>query len=176
MMGTKGGILGVGNVLQQDDGIGVTVLKYLEANYIFPENVELIDGGTTGAGLDTSIVDKEWLIVIDALAVSGDPGEVKLLREEEFINKPSSIRMTPHQVGFLDLIQILRIDDSGPKDVDLIGIIPKDLDFLPTLSPEVKASMDKVVAVLLKWLKDKGIVPVKQTAPKPPDYWWLPIE
>jgi len=176
MMGKKGGILGVGNVLQQDDGIGIKVLKYLEANYIFPENVELIDGGTTGAGLDTSIYDKDWLIVLDALAISGDPGEVKLLREEAFINKPSSIRMTPHQVGFLDLIQILRIDDTGPKHVDLIGIIPKYLDFLPVLSPEVEASMDKVVAILFEWLKQKNIVPEKQNSPKSPDYWWLPVE
>lgn len=174
-MGTKGGILGVGNVLQQDDGIGVKVLKYLEANYIFPEDVELIDGGTTGAGLDTAIYGKEWMIVIDALNVSGNPGEVKFLSGEEFLSKPSAIRMTPHQVGFLDQIQLLALEGNGPKHVDLIGVIPKEISFLPTLSPEVEASMDQVIEMLFKWLKTKNVVPKRRETPQPPDYWWLPV-
>jgi hydrogenase maturation protease len=175
-MGTKGGILGVGNVLQQDDGIGVKVLKYLEANFIFPDDVELIDGGTTGAGLDTAIFGKEWMIVLDALDVSGDPGEVKLICGEDFLSKPSGIRMTPHQVGFLDQIQLLALEGNGPTHVDLIGVIPKEIDFLPMLSPEVEASMDKVVEMLFDWLKKKDIVPERRSSPQPPDYWWLPVE
>jgi len=169
----KGGILGVGNVLQQDDGIGVKVLKYLEANFIFPEDIELIDGGTTGAGLDVSIAGKEWVIVIDALNVSGNAGDVRLLKGEDFIDRPSGIRMTPHQIGFLDLIQLLRIEGEGPEQVDLIGIIPKSVEFGVIISDEVEKSMNTVIGMLLDWLKQKGIEPVRRTSPEPPDYWWL---
>lgn len=176
MISKIGGILGVGNVLQEDDGIGVTVVKYLEANYTFPEHVELIDGGTTGAGLDTSITGKEWIMVIDALTVSGEPGEVRFLTGDQFLDKPSAIRMTPHQIGFLDLIQLLRLNGNGPEHVDLIGVIPKGLEFIPKLSAEVEASIEKVVEMLFEWLKPKGVVPVKRTNPEKPDYWWLPIE
>lgn len=168
----NGAILGIGNILQQDDGIGITVLKYVEAHFEFPTEVELIDGGTTGTGLDTSINGKKWLIVIDALNTAGNPGEVKLLKEEAFINRPSAIRLSPHQVGFLDLIQLMRIEGTGPEHVDLIGIIPKTTDFGTRLSPEVADSMDQVLEELLQWLKTKNVTPKRLPAPKPPDYWW----
>ncbi len=169
----NGAILGVGNILQQDDGIGTTVLKYLEANFEFPAEVELVDGGTTGAGLDISINGKKWVIVIDALNIAGNPGEVKFLKEEEFINRPSAIRLSPHQVGFLDLIQLMRIEGTGPEHVELIGVIPKTTDFGTNLSTEVADSLDRVLEELFQWLKTKNVTPKPLPSPNPPDYWWV---
>jgi len=166
-------ILGVGNILHSDDGIGIKILKYLDSQYEFPEDVSLVDGGTVGAQLDTSIVNKDWVIIIDALDVKGDPGEVKLLSGDAFINRPSATKMSPHQVGFLDLVQMMRMEGTEPKQLDLIGVIPANTDNGIELTPEVENAMDDAIERLLEILKQKGIVPVKREPALKPDYWWM---
>ncbi len=172
-MTAKGGILGVGNVLQRDDGIGIKTIKYLDSQYFFPDHVTLIDGGTVGAGLDTLVVDKEWLIVLDALNVPGEPGEIRLLRGEDFDDRPPDLKMSPHQVGFLDLVQAMRLEGVGPTKLDLIGIIPKNLDFGTDICEVVDAAMKTAVEILLDWLKQRGVVPERRDPIPQPDYWWL---
>jgi hydrogenase maturation protease len=173
-MTARGAILGVGNILQRDDGIGIKTLKYLESRYQFPSVVELVDGGTTGAGLDRSIVDKEWLIVIDALDVPGTPGEVKYLAGEEFINRPATTKMSPHQVGFLDLLQVMKLEGTGPDELHFIGVIPESVSDGLEISSSVERSMGELIQRLLNLLKEKEIVPIKREPALKPDYWWLP--
>ncbi|MCP4751293.1 MAG: hydrogenase maturation protease [Proteobacteria bacterium] len=172
MMAT-GAIIGIGNLLQRDDGIGVKILKHIEARYLFPDSVELVDGGTCGATLNTSVANKEWLIVLDALNAAGNPGDVKVLPGEEFIDRPAAIKMSPHQVGFLDLVQLMRLEGTEPKRLDLIGIIPEDTDNGNTISPAVDQALDTAVQCLLDLLKKRDIVPVERDPAPKPDYWWL---
>lgn len=172
-MSGKGAILGIGNVLQRDDGIGIKILSYIDAHYRFPENVELVDGGTCGATLNTAIVDKTWLIIIDALNIPGNPGEIRILAGESFIHRPAQTKMSPHQVGFLDLIQLMRLEGTGPEDLELVGIIPGDLTNGADISPAVNATIEPVIEKVLELLKKKGIVPEKRVPPLEPDYWWM---
>ena len=169
---SKGAILGIGNVLQRDDGIGIKLLKYIESQYQFPEEVELIDGGTCGATLNTAIIDKEWLIILDALMVDGQPGEIRVLAGREFINRPPQIKMSPHQVGFLDLLQLLKIEGYEPKEIDLIGIIPEEVSSGNTISTKVDEAVDPAMEILLDLLGKKGINPIKRNPPLTADYWW----
>ncbi|MCG8335259.1 MAG: HyaD/HybD family hydrogenase maturation endopeptidase [Proteobacteria bacterium] len=173
MCNQTGIILGVGNILHSDDGIGIKILKYLDSQYEFPEGVDLIDGGTVGAQLDTSIVNRDWVIIVDALDVEGDPGEVKVLSGDTFINRPSSTKMSPHQVGFLDLIQLMKMEGTEPKGIDLIGIIPANTNDGFEMTPEVDDAMEKAIDALIEMLKQKGVTPVKRDPPLKPDYWWL---
>lgn len=167
-------ILGVGNILHSDDSIGIKLLKYLDSIYEFPEGVELVDGGTVGAQLDSSIVNKDWIVVLDALAVDGPPGEVRVLNGEEFINRPGMTKMSPHQVGFLDLIQLMTMEGTNPKRLDLIGIIPGRIEeFSQEMSAEVDNAKDKAIEKLLELLNEEDIVPIKRDPPLKPDYWWL---
>ncbi len=173
-MSDKGGvILGVGNILHSDDGIGIKILKVLESQFRFPEEVELVDGGTVGAQLDITIVSKDWIIIVDALDVKGPVGEVRVLSGDDFINRPGVIKMSPHQVGFLDLIQVMKMEGTEPKQIDLIGIIPANTNDGFDMTPEVDASIDTVVEKLLDLLNQKGIVPEKREPPLEPDYWWI---
>ncbi|MBU2511590.1 HyaD/HybD family hydrogenase maturation endopeptidase [bacterium] len=173
MSDSKGVILGVGNILHSDDGIGIKILKYLESQFQFPEEIELVDGGTVGAQLDRTIVNKDWIIIIDALDVKGPVGEVRVLCGEDFINRPGIIKMSPHQVGFLDLIQLMKMEGTEPKQIDLIGVIPANTNDGFEMAPEVDAAVNTVVEKLLVLLKQKGLVPEKRTPPLEPDYWWL---
>ncbi len=173
-MSIKGAIIGIGNVLQKDDGIGIKILNHIDAHFRFPESVELIDGGTCGATLNTAIVDKQWLIIIDALNVPGDPGEVRVLAGELFIHRPAQTKMSPHQVGFLDLIQLMRFEGTGPEELELIGIIPEDLTNGPDITAPVDATIGPVTQKVLELLNNRGIVPEKRDPPLKPDFWWLP--
>lgn len=172
-MNVRGAILGIGNVLQNDDGIGIKILAYLDAHYRFPDNVELIDGGTCGATLNTAIVDKQWLIIIDALNIPGEPGEIRILAGESFINRPPQTKMSPHQVGFLDLIQLMRLEGTGPEQLELVGVIPGDLDHGAEISAAVDATIEPVIKHVLELLAKRGIVPEKRNPPAKPNYWWL---
>lgn len=171
-MTPKGVILGVGNVLQRDDGVGVKVLKTLEAAYRFPENVELVDGGTVGMGLASLLVDLDWLIVVDAVDMEGTPGEIKLLSGEEFRLASATLKLSPHQVGFLDLIMALELESRAPKEIVLLGVIPEIIDDIPGLSPKVEAAVGDVVERILTLIQKHQITPRVITPPQAPDYWW----
>lgn len=165
--------MGIGNILQSDDGIGIKILKYLESQYEFPENVELVDGGTAGAALDRSIVNKDWVIIIDALGVQGEPGEVRVLAGEDFINRPATLKMSPHQVSFLDLIQMMKLEGTEPKKLDLVGVIPETTHDGIEITSTVNAAIAGAVESLLRLLKENQIKPQKRDPPLKPDYWWL---
>ncbi|MFH2132879.1 MAG: hydrogenase maturation protease, partial [bacterium] len=158
---------------EKDDGIGVKILSYIDACYRFPENVELIDGGTCGATLNTAIIDKNWLIIIDALNVPGEPGEIRVLAGESFIHRPAQTKMSPHQVGFLDLIQLMRFEGTGPEEIELIGIIPKDISHSIDMSTPVLQTIEPVTRQVMELLKKRGIVPERRVPPRTPNYWWM---
>lgn len=167
-----GAIVGVGNVLQRDDGIGVTILKYLEAAFRFPENVSLVDGGTVGAGLQSAILGKAWLLIIDALAVPGAPGEIHLIAGRDILRRSADMKMSPHQVGFFDLIQLMELRGVGAPEFSILGIVPENTGFGTELSPSVAAVMDKAVAAVLAWLAQRGVVPQPVAGEILPEYWW----
>lgn len=169
----KGAIVGVGNVLQKDDGIGVRILKYLEAAYVFPENVELVDGGTAGAGLQSSVIGKDWLLIIDALAVSGNSGDIRMISGQEVLARPADLKLSPHQVSFFDLIQLMELNGIGAEEFSILGIIPEDTGVGVDMSPAVEDSIEKAVARLMDWLSEKGIAPEPVAGEVKPDYWWM---
>lgn len=167
-----GAIIGVGNVLQRDDGIGVTILKYLEAAFRFPAHVALIDGGTTGAGLQSAILGQEWLLIIDALAVAGDPGEIRLIAGHDILARPADLKLSPHQVSFFDLLQLMELRGLDAPEFSILGIVPQNTDVGTEISPSVAPSIEKAAAAALEWLKIQGVLPEPVQGAIVPDYWW----
>lgn len=168
----KGAIVGIGNVLQKDDGIGVKILKYLEASYEFPGHVELVDGGTAGVALQSEILGKDWLLIIDALAVPGEPGDVRLIDGKDTLSRPADLKMSPHQVSFFDLIQLMELNDQGAEDFSIIGVVPKDTGVGIDITPAVNDAMDDAIDLLFTCLKAKGVTPKQVKGQVTPDYWW----
>ena len=76
-------ILGVGNILLRDEGVGVRVVEELKKGYTFPENVSLVDGGTQGLWLLATIQESDHLIVVDAVLGGGEPGSLYRLERED---------------------------------------------------------------------------------------------
>ncbi|MGD9947615.1 MAG: HyaD/HybD family hydrogenase maturation endopeptidase [Desulfobulbus sp.] len=148
-------VLGIGNLLIGDEGVGCLAATELARRYDLPENVECVDGGTAGFELLTMIDDKEHLILIDALRNDQQPGTVVMV-EGEHVPKAFLARTTPHQLGICDVLAAAQLCDTMPGSLTLYGIEPKQLDVGIGLSPEVEAGMEITIGAVVQQLRHFG--------------------
>jgi hydrogenase maturation protease len=147
-------ILGLGNLLYQDEGFGIHALQAMQAVMPFNEHVELVDGGVLGMNLLPLVEESSHLLVLDAIDAGLPPGTVIELSGEQ-IPLFAAAKLSEHQVGFQEVLGLARFRDSLPENLHLIGVQPQDLGTGIDLSQVVAASLPEVVtramAVLQKW-------------------------
>jgi hydrogenase maturation protease len=150
-------VLGLGNILNRDEGVGVHALKVLEQNLerSLSEQipVELIDGGTLGLNLLPLIEESSHLLVLDAVNAGQPPGSVIELRRNE-IPLYRGIKMSEHQITFQEILGLAKFREKFPPNLRLIGIQPGDINIGIELSKAVSASIQEVVARSLAILKE----------------------
>ena len=153
-------ILGVGNLLMGDEGVGVAAIRYLEARG-FAKLAELVDGGTSGFHLLGLFRHQQHLILIDA-ATDGQPlGTVSLIRPRYASDFPPTL--TAHDIGLKDLIESAALLGYWPA-VDLITVSIGDLGLMTMeLSPEVAAALPHIETLVQSCL-EKG-APATTAAP-----------
>ncbi|MCK5249856.1 MAG: hydrogenase maturation protease [Spirochaetaceae bacterium] len=145
-------ILGVGNPLRRDDGIGPAVIQLLEekrVSYEISDDIELIDGGTDGLGLIEYLKDYKKVIIIDAVEMNLPPGTVKLFTPEEAsisINKDS---LSTHGFGIAELIKLAKALDINTELI-IAGVQPEDMNYGEGLSESVNSSMNVVINTVLE--------------------------
>lgn len=140
-------ILGVGNLLLQDEGVGVQVIKALEGQPL-PEGVELLDGGTIGVDLLAYISEVKQIIVIDAVKGGGEPGAIYRLTPQilgQFKEKALSL----HQVGFLEVLDLSGQLGNRPEAI-IYGVEPQVIDWGMELTEPVQAAVPRVVELVLE--------------------------
>ena len=148
-------VLGVGSILMMDEGIGVRAIEELQNRYIFPDNVELLDGGTSGIELISYISGKDYLIIIDAIKGGMAPGTV-LKVDGEDVHAKFRTRISPHQIGISDLLASASLTGEVPKQLVLYGIEPKIIQMGIGFSDEVRASFDRLLEVVVEELEKLG--------------------
>lgn len=148
-------VLGLGNILLSDEGVGVRVVERLQQHYHLPTSVELLDGGTTGIGLMDEIANREQLIVIDAVNAGKPPGSIIQLRNQDLLSL-SQRRMSPHQLALSDVIAMLAIDDMEPRNMTVLAIEPADLSTGIGLSEIIAAQVPNLVHMVLVELEAIG--------------------
>ncbi|NIA09652.1 MAG: hydrogenase maturation protease [Nitrospiraceae bacterium] len=168
----KIGILGAGNILLRDEGFGVRFISILEAKYDFPENVEIIDGGTAGLFLTSKIEGLKKLLIIDVVKAKGKPGTIELYNKEDFFLERIPLKVSPHQIGLQEVLLLTDIKGTCPKQVRLIGIIPKSVEAGTSLSPELNAVIPEVERITINELEKWNIKPKLKINPKKPNIWW----
>ncbi|MFK5985259.1 MAG: HyaD/HybD family hydrogenase maturation endopeptidase [Pseudomonadota bacterium] len=150
-------ILGIGNSLLQDEGIGFHLLNFISTNR--PKwPVKVLDGGTLGFSLVSEIESCSHLIVLDAANLHSKPGTVKTFLNkdlDDFLNKPGK---SVHEVSISDLFDITRLTDSIPVHRAMISIQPKSIFWGENLTPEVKAALPEALKQIEKVLLDWGII------------------
>jgi hydrogenase maturation protease len=147
-------VLGLGNILLGDDGVGVRALERLQSLYDFPEELRVLDGGTLGLDLLPYVEDADRLLLIDAVQAGQEPGTLLRLEGEEV---PSflAVKLSPHQMALPDLLAAARLRGRYPSEVVLWGVQPGSmattLDLSPPVAAQVDVLVDRVLADLGRW-------------------------
>ena len=154
-------ILGLGNILLKDEGVGAYVAGELQKQHL-PGNVEVMDGGT--AGLDTllSAIDVDKLVVIDALRAGKRPGTIyklKLKAEEKekltrILSQEKQSKISLHQVGLLDALSAAAKINCTPEEIVIIGVEPAEMDCGLELTGQVEQRVPEIIEKVLEEIKD----------------------
>jgi hydrogenase maturation protease len=157
-------VLGVGNLLLSDDGIGVHTIRRLLERPELPEGVRIVDGGTAGLDLLHHLEGISHLLIIDAIENSQPPGTLMRLEGED-VPAHLALKMSPHQIGLPDMLFAAKLRDIYPDQVVIWGVQPATTEVGLELSPSVAAQVDvlveKVIGELARW----GLEPCPNTEP-----------
>jgi hydrogenase maturation protease len=154
-------ILGLGNVLLGDDGLGAAAVARLERNYRVPPRVRLEDGGTLGLSLLGLLAETEHVILVDAIAAESPPGTLIRLDGAD-VSDAVRDRLSPHQVGVADLLNAARLIDSYPRTVTLLGLVPDSIDLAVVRSSAVDQSLDELVGAVVREVQKLGYEMVQE--------------
>ncbi|MFP4317157.1 MAG: HyaD/HybD family hydrogenase maturation endopeptidase [Desulfovibrionales bacterium] len=146
-------VMGVGNILFTDEGIGVRVIEALEDAYEFSDNVTVFDGGTLGMRLMDPILHSDKLIVVDAVLGDGPPGSIYRLTGED-LRRSLAFKNSLHQTDLVDTLIYCEILGNRP-DALIVGIEPEDYETMSvqlseTLSGKVPDMVDRVLEEIAK--------------------------
>ncbi|MGZ8325643.1 MAG: HyaD/HybD family hydrogenase maturation endopeptidase, partial [Rhodoplanes sp.] len=154
--------VGLGNLILSDEGVGVHVVRRLDESYSFPDDVVLIDGGTSAIDLLDQLVEAEHIIFIDAAQTGGPPGSIVALQGAR-LPVWFRERMSPHQIGLADLLATLSLMDHTPESVTLIGIEPQSMELGTELTPQIDAAADEALVKVLEQLAALGVRAVERS-------------
>lgn len=147
-------VLGLGNILLQDEGVGVRVIEYLQANYVFPDDVLVLDGGTLGLDLLAYIEDSAHIVIVDAVKAGKKQGTLIRLVNDEIPAFLGPI-VSPHQVGLQDLLALSKLRGHFPTEVILWGvqadIFEPGLELNPPIAAQVEPLATHVIEELAQW-------------------------
>jgi len=166
-------VIGLGNVLLGDDGFGPSVVELLRAGWNFPASVTLIDAGTPGLDLVNYLDGREVVILVDTVAATGAPGELRLYRGEELRCLPMKPRVSPHDPAVQEALWIAEFGGSGPRQIVLVGVIPAATGLGTGLSTPVREAARAAGVLVIEELRKNGASPAPLHAPRVPDAWWL---
>jgi hydrogenase maturation protease len=148
-------VLGLGNILLRDEGLGVRAVERLAAAYDLPGNVEVLDGGTLGLDLLPRLTGMDALLLVDAVKAGGQPGTLVRL-EEDAIQAALAVKMSVHQVGLQELLAVSAFQGTRPPRVVLWGMEPAEIDWGLELSRPVTVRLDALSEAVAQELRTWG--------------------
>jgi len=155
-------VLGVGNILLRDEGVGVKVVEELQSRYSFPENVRLVDGGTQGLWLMSTLQEADCLIVVDAILGRGEPGTLYRLERDD-LPKGLRAKQSAHDSDLVEALNLCTLLESGPKSVVVVGVEPENIQpFGLELTETVAAKVNELAEMVLEELRLLGVEPEKK--------------
>ena len=149
-------VLGIGNILLSDEGVGVRVVEQLERDYALPPTVNVIDGGTCGMEMLEQLENLDALIVVDCVRHGQPPGTPVLLKGED-VPVFFKTKLSPHQVGLSDVLASLEFTGKAPQHTAIIGIQPASMELGMELTPTVATRVPELVAMAIAELRSLGL-------------------
>ncbi len=157
-------VLGLGNLLLQDDGVGPAALAWLDERFEAPAGVQVFDGGTLGLSLLPYVEQAASVILVDAINADGPPGTFVRLDGEE-VAPAVATRLSVHQVGVADLLEAARWCDRLPPRLVLLGLVPQSMELGVGLSPRVHASVADLAERIVDEAGAQGFMFRRRAAP-----------
>lgn len=149
-------ILGVGNILEKDDGIAIYATKYLQMNYQFTPSLDIINGGVEGINLLNMFMEYKHIIILDAIEIDDEYGSIYHIPSHELtgygLNSGGA-----HEIGVLQCFDILELMGKDIPKSSVLGIIPKIIDIEIGLSDLMVSKFDIYIKTLVKILQEEGV-------------------
>ncbi len=149
-------ILGVGNILLKDEGLGVRAVEFFKRRYRIPSCVKVLDGGTAGLRLLPLFKEYDHVIIIDAVAAGNEPGALYRIPAEK-LKKSPPLMATAHEIDIKDLLSLASLEGPGAKVV-IIGMTPEDVSPGLELSPVIAKRIPLLADMVKKELESFGLV------------------
>jgi hydrogenase maturation protease len=144
-------VIGVGNTILSDEGVGVHAARLLESDARVPAGVTILDGGTIGLELVPYACDASCLLLLDAMNSGEAPGTLARMTGKELLGASSG--RSVHQLGVADLIAALALVSTRPQDIVVLGVQPANTDWGTSLSPKVEAALGPLVDAAVEQLQ-----------------------
>ena len=148
-------VMGVGNTLMQDDGVGSRICEALQSSPDTLPGLDIIDGGTIGLALLPEIENADAVIVVDASELGAEPGTMRLFHNEEIDRQLSGKRRTVHEVALVDLFSAAGIRGRMPSERVLVAIQPGctewGVDLTPATAAAVPGACEAINRLAAEW-------------------------
>ncbi|WP_419774841.1 HyaD/HybD family hydrogenase maturation endopeptidase [Halarcobacter sp.] len=149
-------VVGVGNVLFKDEGVGIYASKFLQQNYKFDDSLEIIDGGTLGFKLMTYFQEYDNVIILDTVSVEDEPGSIYRLPSEVLLGM-GQYRKTAHEVEIVEMLEICSVLDKHAT-VTILGIIPEDIEAVEIgLTSTLEEKFDGFISQAIQEIENIGV-------------------
>lgn len=149
-------VLGVGNVLEEDDGVGIYACAYLNANYTFTPDIEIINGGVEGINLLNLFMEHERIIILDTINLDDEAGSIYNIPSYELsgygLNSGGA-----HEVGVMQCLDMMELMGHSLPESNVIGIIPKSITFHMGLSETLTQRFNDYINTVINTLKTINI-------------------
>lgn len=146
-------LIGLGNILLKDEGIGVHVINAVEKRYTFSPELEIIDGGTMGLDLLPFFQTHDRIVLVDAVDFGKEPGSVMIVEDADI---PSVLnpKLSVHHIGLSDILLAAQLVRERPIKVSLIGIQPESMDVGLDMTARINGKMEKLIELVIQTLKE----------------------
>ena len=141
-------VLGIGNILLRDDGVGVRVIEHLKEHNL-PKEAELIDGGTATASLFPVFAETDHLIVIDVVKGKMSPGTIYRIGLNDLM-PPKRASISLHDLGLLEALDMAKKIGKSPKSVVIFGVEPKEINWGMELSQEINGRLPQIERLVIE--------------------------
>jgi len=150
-------VVGAGNVLFHDEGVGIFAQRFLDENYNFSGDVTIVDGGVLGFQLMTYYQDYDRVLILDTITMHNDEaGSIYAIPAQELLGL-GSYKQNAHEVEIVEMLEICSLLDKM-ADVTIVGIVPQDIiDVKTDLTPRIRANFDNFIKTAIGELEKMGI-------------------
>lgn len=149
-------VLGVGNVLAEDDGVGIYASAYLDANYAFSHDLQIINGGVEGINLLNLFLENDRIVILDTIDLDDDAGSIYNIPSYELcgygLNSGGA-----HEVGVMQCLDMIELMGYPLPESNVIGIVPRSIAFRMGLSDALAERFNSYINTVINHLKTLGI-------------------